>query len=268
MKLVVDKESLVSVADAIREKGGTAESLEFPKGFVDAVGAIESGGGGTEELENLIDQSGVLDSTDGTATEKVEALIKRAEDEKRWYQMTKENSYFGGNTFRNYSGTVLPRADFSVTISLNYFASSATRLERIDFYIDCKKCQSFQGAFGATPALKYMKGINTSACVNANGMFQNSGIAEIEMPFDFSKNGNFTNTFTCAYLREIRFVAETIKVSIAFTSIYLSAESVQSIIDGLAYVTTSQNLTLKSSVIVTDNQKQVIKAKGWTLIMQ
>lgn len=46
MKLVVDKESLVSVADAIREKGGTSESLEFPQGFVDAVGAIESGGGG------------------------------------------------------------------------------------------------------------------------------------------------------------------------------------------------------------------------------
>lgn len=49
MKLVVDKESLVSVADAIRTKGGTTEDLEFPQGFVDAVGAIESGGG-TEEI--------------------------------------------------------------------------------------------------------------------------------------------------------------------------------------------------------------------------
>lgn len=44
-KLVVNSESLVSVADAIREKGGTTEDLEFPQGFVDAVGAIESGGG-------------------------------------------------------------------------------------------------------------------------------------------------------------------------------------------------------------------------------
>ena len=49
MKLVVNSDSLVSVADAIREKGGTNASLEFPQGFVDAVGAIESGGGGTEE---------------------------------------------------------------------------------------------------------------------------------------------------------------------------------------------------------------------------
>lgn len=48
-KLVVDSDSLVSVADAIRTKGGTTEDLEFPQGFVDAVGAIESGGG-TEEF--------------------------------------------------------------------------------------------------------------------------------------------------------------------------------------------------------------------------
>lgn len=48
MKLVVDKASLVSVADAIREKGGTSDSLEFPQGFVDAVNGIESSGGGTE----------------------------------------------------------------------------------------------------------------------------------------------------------------------------------------------------------------------------
>ena len=35
--------------------------------------------GGVEELEQLIDESGVLDSTDGTATEKVEQLIEKAQ---------------------------------------------------------------------------------------------------------------------------------------------------------------------------------------------
>jgi hypothetical protein len=44
-KLVVDSNSLVSVADAIRSKGGTSESLEFPNGFVDGINAIESNGG-------------------------------------------------------------------------------------------------------------------------------------------------------------------------------------------------------------------------------
>ena len=37
---------LASVANAIRTKGGTSASLAFPQGFVDAVGAIQTGGGG------------------------------------------------------------------------------------------------------------------------------------------------------------------------------------------------------------------------------
>lgn len=47
-KLVVNSESLVSVADAIRSKGNTAEHLQFPQGFVDGINAIESGGQGEE----------------------------------------------------------------------------------------------------------------------------------------------------------------------------------------------------------------------------
>lgn len=37
---------LTSIADAIRTKGGTSASLTFPAGFVQAVDAIETGGGG------------------------------------------------------------------------------------------------------------------------------------------------------------------------------------------------------------------------------
>ena len=37
---------LTSVANAIRTKGGTSASLAFPAGFVDAIDAIETGGGG------------------------------------------------------------------------------------------------------------------------------------------------------------------------------------------------------------------------------
>jgi hypothetical protein len=39
---------LTSVANAIRTKGGTSASLAFPAGFVSAVQAIPSGGGGDE----------------------------------------------------------------------------------------------------------------------------------------------------------------------------------------------------------------------------
>ena len=42
----VDEASLASVADAIRSKGGTSDGLVFPEGFVSAISAIQSGGGG------------------------------------------------------------------------------------------------------------------------------------------------------------------------------------------------------------------------------
>ena len=43
----VNQSDLVSVANAIREKGGTSETLVFPDGFIGAVRAIQAGGGGT-----------------------------------------------------------------------------------------------------------------------------------------------------------------------------------------------------------------------------
>ena len=43
----VNRSDLVSVANAIRTKSGTSETLEFPDGFVSAVQAIQAGGGGT-----------------------------------------------------------------------------------------------------------------------------------------------------------------------------------------------------------------------------
>ena len=39
---------LTAVADAIRAKGGTSAQLAFPSGFVSAVQAIPSGGGGSD----------------------------------------------------------------------------------------------------------------------------------------------------------------------------------------------------------------------------
>ena len=45
-EMLVQSESLVSVADAIREKGGTSDALVFPDGFVSAISAIQTGVGG------------------------------------------------------------------------------------------------------------------------------------------------------------------------------------------------------------------------------
>lgn len=49
---------LTAVANAIRTKGGTSASLAFPTGFVNAIDAIPTGGGGGEaEVAELIERS-------------------------------------------------------------------------------------------------------------------------------------------------------------------------------------------------------------------
>ena len=48
--LTTDTE-LTSIANAIRTKGGTAASLTYPTGFVSAINAIPTGGGGGDEYQ-------------------------------------------------------------------------------------------------------------------------------------------------------------------------------------------------------------------------
>lgn len=70
-------------------------------------------------------------------------------------------------------------------------------------------------------------------------------------------------------LEYIRFVPSTINFSISFQqSSVLSNESIQSIIDGLATVTSSTELTLHQTVKnkLTEEQKSVIESKGWTIL--
>lgn len=51
----VNQADLKAVADAIRTKGGTSDALEFPGGFVDAVGAIQAGSGGSgNQIDDII----------------------------------------------------------------------------------------------------------------------------------------------------------------------------------------------------------------------
>ena len=138
-------------------------------------------------------------------------------------------------------------------------------VDRIDFYIG-NPFGNHIGFLRNTRNLKYVKGINTSKSTDIRLMFSGSAIETIEEPLDISQVTNTTNTFACDNLREIRFVPETIKISINLNRCAkLSAQSIQSIIDGLATVTTAQTLTLNSTIILTDAQKASITAKGWTL---
>ena len=89
-------------------------------------------------------------------------------------------------------------------------------------------------------------------------------------PFDGTKMYKYENAFeNIPKLTEIRFVPNTLSESISFAqSSLLSNESVQSIIDGLATVTTTCNLKLHTEVKakLTDAQKQIVESKGWTIL--
>lgn len=78
-----------------------------------------------------------------------------------------------------------------------------------------------------------------------------------------------SNSFNgCTSLAEIRFTKESIKYNLSFTqSSQLSDESIQSILDGLANVSTTQTLSLNSGVYakLTEEQKQSATDKGWTI---
>ena len=139
-------------------------------------------------------------------------------------------------------------------------------IERIDFYIS-NPFTSHNGFFRGTSKLKYVKGVNTSSSKDIRLMFSGSGIETIEEPLDISQVNQTLNAFACDNLTEIRFVSGTIKVNIDFSRCAkLSAQSIQSIIDGLTTVTTAQTLTFNSAIVLTDEQKATITAKGWTLV--
>lgn len=71
----VQDSSLTAVADAIRSKGGTSAQLAFPSGFVSAISAIPTGGGGPQW--ELIGETTIAltEYTDATTAENTDTGI-------------------------------------------------------------------------------------------------------------------------------------------------------------------------------------------------
>lgn len=164
------------------------------------------------------------------------------------------------------SGGAVSEGNYAEAFNALYSASFMnSNIERIDFYI-ANPFTTHNGCFRGTSKLKYIKGINMSSSKNMGLMFAGSGIEIIEEPMDISQVTTTQNAFACDDLTEIRFVSGTIKLSLDFNRCSkLSAQSIQSIIDGLATVTTAKTLTFNSAITLTDAQKASITAKGWTL---
>lgn len=260
--VVVDKEQLESdlgiVCDAIREKGGTSEPLSFPNGMKEAVRGIQSGDtskfGESYWIENLNGKT--------------------------------NTSYL----FYEWKGEKVPFFDTSKSTSFQYMFAKANITEIPDY--DMSNVVSFFAAFQNTTNLKSLPILNVQKANRIDSMISGSGIESVEIKntgnvtnigsfangckalksiktLDLTSATNVTNIFlNCTSLEEVRFVPSTIKLSINITpSSNLSDESIQSIIDGLATVETTQTLTLHANVKakLTDEQKTQITSKNWTL---
>lgn len=122
-------------------------------------------------------------------------------------------------------------------------------LKKLTLNVDTQKSTSFSTSFDRLQALEIIDGT----------------------PLNFTSATVISGFYQCYALKEVRVVANTIKVSFSMQhSDKLSTDTIQSIIDGLADLTggTAQTLTLHATVgaKLTDEQKATITAKNWTLV--
>lgn len=201
--------------------------------------------------------------------DKIKRLIEKSADENLWYQYTKEKT----TTLGSWAGVTverLPRMTFENVTNLTSIFAKMPNLKRVEFYIDAKNCTNFNQLFQGSGSLEYVKGINTSKAINVIDMFyQCTSLKTIEDPLDFSSQTSVGGVFgACNSLEDVRIVEGSIKKTFYFTqSSKLTAESIQSIIDGLATVETAQTLTLHKDVKakLTQTQLDTITGKNWSL---
>ena len=91
-------------------------------------------------------------------------------------------------------------------------------------------------------------------------------LTKIDGSIDLSEVTSTSNCFTrCYALKEVRFVPNTIKMSISFADCEnLSDASIQSIIDGLSLEASGQTLTVHPTVAAKITETDVTD-RGWTL---
>ena len=231
-KVIISKSKLDTLADKINEKVG--------------------GGGGTPiSLDEMIDKVGEKDECRAYFENRTnyKYCFHEAPVAEIPYFKTNPQAYNYIGMFEYSQITKAPLLDFS----------HATTIELM--FLSCAKLKEVE-----------LKGIELGNLNVLSKTFQECSLLEnIITPINgrnIQTSYGLNSTFAgCSSLKTVSFVPKTIKVRISFSdSPLLSAESVQSIIDGLAPVTTATTLTFHKDIVISDSQKQQIINKGWTLV--
>lgn len=248
--VVVDKEQLESdlttVADAIREKGGTTELFAFPQGMADAVNALPDTDSGGSGMNEYIKYASVIRFQDLNLFGKNEVTFECDSLVTAFSMFQQVNSI---NVTVEHI-TVIAPIKMEACQSMFYSGIGADEtLKRITLNMDFSECTSFTSVFGNLRSLEIIDGT----------------------PLDLRSATNFGLAFNQnKSLKEVRFAPLCIfkNLSISHTT-FLSDTSIQSIIDGLADLTdeTTQTITFHADVKakLTEEQITTITGKNWTL---
>lgn len=196
-----------------------------------------------ESIETIIDESGVLEDSEATVTEKVEQLISGLK-KFNFYKENLRNIRFSNNK----NITEPPVID---CINLRHLEQLFYSCNNLEFKtVSLKNTQNVTvfGKFIYNTYIETLGVLDCSGAVNASS-YNNM----------FAGNTSLVN---------LTFVPETIKFSITMASLSkLSTESIQSIIDGLATVETAQTLTLHTTVKakLTTEQLETVYSKNWNI---
>jgi hypothetical protein len=254
---------------------------------------------GTEAIEQLIDESGVLEKTEGTVTEKVEQLIDKAEELDVFMHITGANNLFSyAKTFPSKAVVNLPNATtvyqaFSnwnsttdpipiveeLTVNapnINVSNNQACMGQMFTSNNGVKKvilkmpdesqymASTFSQANGLEEIVLYF---STKNIINYNQAFNSRTLKRIIGVLDFSSATDVRYMFG-GNLEIVTFAPNTLSISISLSGCSkLTSDSIDSIFKGLAPLPTgvTQTLTLHKDVKILQSQVDSANAKGWTV---
>lgn len=180
---------------------------------------------------------------------------------------TSKGTYFAYMFYSAEGITTVPVLNTICGTDFTHMFASATKLQSVTF-LNTSNGTNFSSMFSRAYKLVSVYGLDVSKAFTLEGLFYDCWLLEtVQEPLNCINCNRFTSAFySCIALKNIEFVPETIKISISFSdSPDLTAESVQSIFDGLATVTSAQTLTLNANTKILQSQVDAANAKGWTV---
>lgn len=195
----------------------------------------------------------------------------------------------------------IPMYDFSKALDIGGFIQEATKITTVP-YMNTYKCKTFDYVFSGATNLEFGPVMYMGKATSAVGMFSGCGrltevydlgstenlanmkdmfngcysLKRIESALDFSAVENpsaVVNMFNgCINLSYLRFVPDTLKVSISLEGTNLSVESLVSVFEGLStYVGNPDNAPvinitgIEAVAYLTQEQKNIALNKGWKI---